>query len=219
MTDLKVLVPFPGVIHISYPSQAKLARAFMRVQEFYESPLGFRGKHFTHREFEEAYMASRNADEFTYYQDWAGFNVPGNVVDKFAKKFKLDHLENALIKAIQLNRPKRGRYYVIGTVAQNAGDVLDHELSHAFWYLHIPYRRAMQRLADKLPKSYIKKMRRFLLEIGYHENVLEDEIVAYTATSNMPEITRMIETKKAPWPRILDLQLAFDDYLKGKKGD
>ena len=55
---IKLVKPYPGVLHIIHPNQRMQAKSWMRVQEFYESPLSnedgpFRGRHFTRDEFKQ----------------------------------------------------------------------------------------------------------------------------------------------------------------------
>jgi len=224
MTQVKVRTPFPGVIHLVYPAQLTLARAFMRMQEFYESNIeGFRGEHFTRDEFKRAYAESKGTGtgwgEFTYYDDWGGFNVPGNIVNKFLKVFHPDHSEVTLVNLIKMHRKPRGEYYVIGTYAQDEWDTVSHELSHAFWYLHPHFQEMGQELVDGLPRRFYRKAKKALLDLGYCEEVIDDEIMAYMGTSNMAEMVDVFETKNIPWKKALEFQEAFADYLEEVRDD
>ena len=181
---MKVEFPFKRVLHVKCKTQEQVARAFMRVQEFYESDMEqFRGKVFDRKTFKKAY-AERNGD-FTYYADWAGFNVPGTVFNKFLKRFPLDseRWERKLRDAIEEHRPKTGRYYVIGTSECAESGTYQHELSHAFWHLDKKYREYAGFLGDKVPPEHRKQIFDKLGELGYVGDVLEDELVAYLSTS------------------------------------
>lgn len=219
MSKIKVLTPFPGVIHVRYAKQQELATAFMRMQEFYESSIeGFRGRYFTREAFKEAYMRDTGLDTFTYCSDWAGFNVPGRTVNKFIKKFDLDASEQRLVDAILEHKPARGRYYVIGTFENGADStVLDHELSHAFWELDPKYKIAMKKIAKGVSDQFRNKAMRELRAMGYCDEVLEDELVAYLSTSTMPDITDLFETLNVPWRRVWMFQAEFQRYLKDRK--
>lgn len=217
MTALKVLTPFPRIIHVKYTKQKPLATAFMRMQEFYESSIeGFRGGYFTREDFKKAYMRDTGCDVFTYCTDWAGFNVPGRVVNKFVRKFDLDASEQRLIDAILEHKPARGRYYVIGTF-NNDFTILDHELSHAFWELDPKYSANMMRFVKALPEAFRHNVRLKLEEMGYCKEVLDDETTAYLSTSSMSDLTTLFGNKDIPWQRVLQFQQAFKDYLLGKR--
>src|ERR1035438_5938399 len=78
-----------GIVHLKFKTQNKLARAFIRLQEFYESPYPtIRRKYFTVDQFAKLY--TKTFGEFSYYTDWHGFNLPGNIVQQFAKVSKDD---------------------------------------------------------------------------------------------------------------------------------
>ena len=119
-----VLKPYPGVIHVVHANQVQGAKSFMRLQEFYESPLSnengpIKRRHFSRDEFKKAYAQSTGTGtgygEFSYYTDWNGFNIPGNVVDEWLELFEPDFMETYLAEAIRANRRPDGNYYVIGT--------------------------------------------------------------------------------------------------------
>lgn len=203
-------------MHFVFPNQHALASAFMRVQEFYESPIeDFRGGHFTRAEFKEAYMADRDADEFTYYDDWSGFNVPGDVMDKFMRTFDIDLSEKFLMDTIAQHHSPHGQYYVIGTFEGGDGTTVDHELSHAFWYLHPHYRETAEHLIEtRLAPHFKKKAGDAIAAMGYHEDVIDDEIVAYLSTSTLGDLVETLDTEKIPWKSVLKFQQHFVHHLK-----
>lgn len=219
-TMVKASQPFRGVIHLAYPNQTTLCKAFMRVQEFYESPIGdFRGRYFTRQEFKEAYAAENGTGtgygEFTYYDEWGGFNVPGDVFDEFIRQFDIDFMEENMVALVQENRTKGEPYYVIGTFVSDTDPTLEHELSHAMWYLHEPYRRAARKILEGMSERFLKRCRIALESNGYHADMVEDEVVAYLSTSRMPEIVDIMECRRVPWSDVLKLQENFEKYLKG----
>ena len=217
MSKPKVLLPFSRVIHVVYPDQETLAKKFMRLQEFYESALpGFRGRHFTREEFKKAYAKDRGIPRFTYYTDWAGFNVPGRVVNKFMKVFTPDPVECNLLKLIDENKPSRGRYYVIGTYHSDHPSTIEHELSHAFWELDSKYRSNAERLITSLPLDFYGRMIEVLREV-YCQEVLDDEVTAYLSTGTMTDLVRLMGDVDLPWHAILRFQQNFRDHILGKK--
>ena len=218
MRKPKVLLPFPRVIHIVYPTQRTLANKFMRMQEFYESSLlGFRGQRFTRKEFKKAYMEDRGASRFTYHDDWGGFNVPGRVANKFMRMFTPDSVERDFLKLINKHKPTRGRYYVIGTYESDDSPTVSHELSHAFWELDPRYKANAMRFVKALPRKFYNDMLKQLRELGYCEEVLDDEVTAYLSTSTMPDLVDVLNERDLPWSLILQFQENFEDYLIGKR--
>jgi len=210
----------PGVIHFKAKTQYEVSAAFMRMQEFYESPYGVRGKFFTLESYMDTYAEKHESKSFSYLTDWAGFNVPGNIVDKFFKLFDDDLLDkeidlwNQIIEETEKeNGLHNGKYYVIGTYS---ADCIDHEHCHALWYLHPTFRRRSTKLVKKLPAPLRKGVDKYLIDCGYHKSVFVDETNAYMSTSTMSEIRGTIldgfDPKSFPWDRIYDLQRNFTEF-------
>lgn len=223
---LSIFQPFPGILHVIYPNNLMLGRGFMRVQEFYESPLGdFKGRYFTRDEFKEAYAKFKGTGtgwgEFTYHEDWVGFNVPGNVFDEFLKvfDFDIDTSEERLVEAIKRYRRMDGQYYVIGTVDQGHATTIEHELSHAFWYLDPNYRKRAIHLMSELPMVFDAMALGALTKMGYHHDVIDDEVTAYLSTSTMADMVDTFKTTDIPWKVALKFQQQFADYLEDKEDE
>ena len=64
-----------NIILIVFESQLELTKTMLRPQEFYESP-EFKGKAFLLKDFKEWYKTTTPHKDFTYFSDWAGFNIP-----------------------------------------------------------------------------------------------------------------------------------------------
>lgn len=219
MTTIRVLTPLPGIIHLLFPNQVMLCKSFMRLQEYYESPIGdFRGRYFTRDEFKEAYAEENDCGtgfgEFSYYDEWNGFNVPGNVVDKFMDIFDIDFMEETLVRLIKANRPREGRYYVIGTHDQDSYVTLNHEIAHALWYLDGDYHKEQLAAVKRLPGRFYVRACNALREAGYHDDVFDDEIHAYLSTSSMVELSDFFEIANLPWRKIYLMQRYFHNYVE-----
>ena len=203
-----------NLFHFIGDSQYEITSTFMRLQEFYESALpGIKGKFFTHEKLMDLY--AEEYGDFTYLQDWTGFNVPSHVVEKFFKLFKDDLNNKELLLQSLINEHKNvEKFYIIGTY--DTGDI-DHEISHALWYLNPKYKRTSKQLLGTLPNSFYSLITDWLLSEeegrGYHTSMVLDEMVAYLATSDMWYIgnTMVSSTTRIPWKEIYELQKYFNE--------
>jgi len=221
---VKIEIIVPGAILFSEPTQFASAYAFMRLQEFYENPIKERqGKFYTLDESIESYAAGIKG-KFSYLEDWAGFNVPGHVVDEFHKTHQHDYTKreqemmDALTRVLdqEENAMVDDKYYIIGACS----DIyVDHELCHAMWYLYPEFKKESMKLMKKLPKAQIKATHKMLLDTGYADNVLDDETNAYLATNTMYDTMEDImchltpaEKKKFSWDKIYPLVANYWDF-------
>lgn len=178
----------PRVFHVSVKDSYDLSMLFLRAQEFYESPLKqICGKHFTILEFMELYSKKFGESSFTYPSDWAGFNIPGNIIKKlyFDKEVPdYNHYDETLLtihdeieNILKKNEPFFD-YYLIGTLPKDTSTI-NHELAHAFFHLNPTYRKEALSIVYKLPDSIQKKIEKHLTKLGYNSKVFRDEMQAY----------------------------------------
>jgi len=162
---------------IESQSRQDLAETFMRFQEYYESPV-FRGRVFSADEF-VAWYASQNGG-FTYHQDWAGFNIPSWVLEPF-KNGGFDPLTDREKNLVNFFRNIQGNFYIIGATSQDkeCADTIKHEFVHGAFFTNSDYRRDVLNCLNAHKSGVIKVA---LREMGYGENVLEDETNAYLLT-------------------------------------
>lgn len=170
-----------GIVHIVADSQRELAETFVRMEEFYESPYDdIRGHHFTHDQYIKRYKADTGKD---YFAEWNGFNVPGHVVEEFFKVFTdLTAAEHIVKTAVNGNK----RFYLIGTHT-GGDDCIEHEKAHAFYYLRPTYKAKVSEAVARFRETHAsiaEKLTAWLIERGYCEDVLPDEINAYLATTD-----------------------------------
>jgi hypothetical protein len=217
---LKVTEVSEGILHVEAETQYELASTFMRVQEFYESPYGdIRGQYFSHEQYMDycAYGNKRSAVDkiiFSYLEDWNGFNVPGDVFDEWASLFAEHYLwdkEKKLIELVNKN-VNTAAYYIIGTHHEAARGDFDHELSHAWYYLDSKYQELQQKNLDKLSEAARRQLRANILNDGYQEDVLKDEMIAYLSTNLMPDTKEMFDKVRVPWTTVYEFQQTFTDY-------
>jgi hypothetical protein len=194
--DVHIKQIFPRLFHIEFPNQYIITSTFMRMQEFYESPYeNIKGNYFSLEEFMDTY--AEHQGNFTYTTDWNGFNVPGNIVVEFFEVFGYRML-NKEIKFLNLLRDNidkkflttNKKFYLIGSVANNKV-TMNHEIAHGLFYLNEDYRKETLKLnAEKDLAGYKKD----LLNMGYCEEVLDDEIQAFFATSDEQHMKGVFET-------------------------
>lgn len=172
--------------HLKFKDQYDMCMCFLRYQEFYESPVEhFKNKQFTIIDYMDWYSKNMGDGIFTYPLDWAGFNVPTDIIDKVIntgiKDFnKYDKVIYQVRDHIKL---KDGNgCYLIGSL-QNNKKVLDHEMAHALYYTIPEYKKLMDQLTDSLPNKKVKKALAFLSQQHYDDSVLRDEFQAYMSES------------------------------------
>lgn len=173
------------IIYIEFDTQKELSLTFVRPQEFYESGLDqLRGQVFSFETFVDSHVTDDG--KFTYFHDWRGYNIPGNVLEDFFDRF--EHFTHREMKLRSITQPySGGKYYVIaGSKAHS--DVLDHELVHAHYYLNEEYHKKVNQLVKQMDDSVKKRITDKLIEWGYADAVIVDEINAYMATSKQSYI-------------------------------
>ena len=179
-----------GIVHLKFKTQNKLARAFIRIQEFYESPYPtIRRKYFTVEQF--AVLYTKTFKSFSYFTDWHGFNIPGKVVQQFAKVFKNDLTPQE--KKIITLKPQ----YIIGT--WNDIDT-PHELCHAKFGLNKKYRKLVQKSVKWFIQEYpveANTFKKLLLDVGYSKLLLVDELNAYLLTNELSDFLEDFKPRMA----------------------
>lgn len=177
---MKIKEIAPRTFHVDFTTREELLRAFVRFQEYYESP-AFKEKIFTLDEYETWYKSYYKKDTFSYYEDWSGCNVPSFVFDKF-RQGVMNPLSEREIDLLSVLPNDGKKYYVIGTFDGGKEDVLFHEMCHSLFYSSSLYRKEVLILLDKYDKD-LYEVKNYILEMGYHESVLLDEVQAYVLGS------------------------------------
>lgn len=180
------------IYHFNFEDQYDMCMTFIRPQEYYESPK-FKGKYFTLEEYMDWYVKESgwgNPDcHFDYTAATSGFNIPGDNLCEFYKEYQESHrgLENELRpreewlfeqlekQGIDLCDPTP--FYIIATYGEE--EALDHEIRHGMFHLLPEYRKEVQ---QAIRKYGLKRLRKYLIDKGYHKSVVEDEIHAYALT-------------------------------------
>lgn len=198
MFDIEKKEILQGNIALKFQNQYELCSTFMRLQEYYESPIeGIHNTLFSLEQYMDLY--AEKYGNFTYTKDWTGFNIPDKAVRKFFKVFdkKLLQKEKYLKKILEDNLNKRKKFYVIGYFGKTVNNwekphhrfnVFSHEIAHGLFYLNQSYKNKTLRLIKKIPFEPKLKIMYKLDEWGYNQKVFEDEIQAYLATSSPKEL-------------------------------
>ncbi len=184
MSEFNIVVKeiLPRVYHLQFDSKREMASTFLRFQEYYESPNpAFRGHSFTLDQYKEWY--TEQVGSFSYYTDWSGFNIPGEVLKPFEEgQFDpLSDQELGLLEAVSgISRKKR--FYLI---AANDPRSMAHEMAHALWYVERTYQKKMTALLNKIPSAFKDQFLGTLRNTGYCSDVIEDELQAYLMGDHM----------------------------------
>ena len=192
-----------------YKNQVEVSKAVIRFQEHYESP-EFRGKIFTLQEHMKWYTNDWEK-AYTYYTDWNGFNWPSYVMEPFFKG-KFNPLSRSEQEIVDYFTPLKGeKFYVIALHEELEDKLLEyarHELAHALFYLDSSYKEYVVNQVAKYDNAPLIK---HLLDMGYNEEVITDEVHAYSMDYD-EERQEMISPFLAN-----KLRVNFNRYVKKKK--
>jgi len=160
-----------GIVTVEFLNRREMNHVFLRIQESYESPY-FRGKSFRIKDFKERY--TEDYGEFNYYTSVQGLNFPGYTLWPFRLGYfnPLTKRERQIL--IDLDFITDAHYIIAYT--DNDDKVCDHELAHAFYFLHKTYRDSVNRILENVDLTSIYK---FMKEQDYHKDVWLDESHAW----------------------------------------
>lgn len=185
----------PNVFLVKTTTKQDLGRIFLRFQEHYESPF-FKGKIFSLEEFEKWYTDEYG--EFTYYEDWDGFNIPSNILEPF-KKGQFGELSDFERDFLNHFSNIEGTFYVIGS--NDDQDTLEHEICHALFYIDDIYRKNVSELINNNINS-LRSVFNKMKDMGYHDDVALDEVHAYVSAN--PD---WLDSNKVPYDKGLTYKL------------
>lgn len=190
------------------------AMLFCRYQEFYESPYKkFRGKPFTWMEYMRHYKIAWKKDVFTYPEDWSGYNIPCNVLQKanhiFCYDTEYDKVMNDIyfycaIDSQNKNNDTRTDWYLIGASSKDKG-TMNHEIAHGLYFTNKEYKLRMLYQLSLIPKKVMDKIDKKLIKMGYvnDRKILDDEAQAFLSTGLYNGLdTKEIEKYEKPFIKI-----------------
>ncbi len=178
---MKVREILPKIFLCSGDDRYDLGMHFLRYQEYYESHSPkFKGKAWTLVEYMDWYRTMRSQGTFTYPKDWAGFNIPTQVViDVHALGIPdVNHYDKTMLS---LAYTAGDGSYLIGAPGDDP-EVMRHELAHGLFYTSRSYRKKAKALVNKLPELVRNEMSKALTNMMYATSVHVDETQAYMAT-------------------------------------
>ncbi len=172
---------------IKSPDSHTRALMFMRAQEFYESAFEeIIKKQFKVSRFVDIYKQHYGKREFTYGSDWAGFNIPSNILEDCMFNIPEDEINNwdkLMISVINnIKEHENGHTYYLLGVDELANDLLEHEFAHAMYFTLPEYKSEMDKITSECDSEVRDMMFRCITEYGYADHVLPDEMQAYMAT-------------------------------------
>lgn len=178
----------PQVFHLKFDSRRELGMSFLRYTEYYESKYAhIRESKFTLVQQMSAYcrdhLSSPDAD-WSYTSDWSGYNIPADIIPQvhnlgIPDPNHYDALMAGVYGMIQ-SATLGKKAYLIGTFTGADVSTLDHELTHAMFYLNDAYSSAVGDLIYKSPARL--PLEKALYKAGYPRKVAIDEIQAYLTT-------------------------------------
>jgi hypothetical protein len=183
----------PQIFAVSIKDDYQRTMLFCRYQEFYESPYKeIRGQFFTWEKFMMIYKSRWKKDLFTYAEDWSGFNIPSNFVEKAMGIFDKDkgpydeimsgiwyHCENYPLKFEQ----PRKKWYLIGADSFKSS-TMNHEIAHGLYYTNKEYKKICEGLISEIKPTHYEKLKKKIIKMGYTDDkkIIDDEIHAFMST-------------------------------------
>ena len=159
---------------------------FLRYQEYYEgSSKSIRGNRFSIDQFIRWYSEEyKNKEMCTYAYYWCGFNIPSWSIEECLSKIvdenEYDRLmSNIFSSCISDNDGKN--FYLLGIDSLDS-DILNHEMAHGMYYTDSDYKIAMDEITESIPADSYAALKKIILDMGYGDNVVDDEIQAYMST-------------------------------------
>jgi hypothetical protein len=183
----------PSVYCVIVDDNYDRAMLFCRYQEFYETPFKkFRGKYFSWVEYMRHYKKFWKKDVFTYPEDWSGYNIPSNVlekgVDAFYKETQYDEIMNNIYfycanDTQQKNDGTHKPWYLIGASSKDL-KTMDHEIAHGLYYTNKEYNAEVKKLIAEIKPTHYNKLKKKLIKMGYVDDkkIIDDEIQAFMST-------------------------------------
>lgn len=176
----------PNVFAVIVKDNYDRAMLFCRAQEYYESPnKKFRGKDFSIWDYMKWYSEEYGRG-FSYGSDWSGFNIPFDVMWKCYNKCEMetpyDEVMWEILTEIDRRTDTKKKCYVIGA-GDLTGETFQHEVCHGLWYTNQAYKKQAKNVLMTFHPEHYKVFKDNLIDMGYPDTVIDDEIHAYLTTN------------------------------------
>lgn len=176
----------PNVFAVIVKDSYDRAMLFCRAQEYYESPnKKFRGKDFSIWDYMKWYSEEYGRG-FSYGSDWSGFNIPFDVMWKCYNQCQLespyDEVMWEILTEIDRKTDANKKIYVIGA-GDLTGETFQHEVCHGLWYTNQAYKKQAKNVLMTFHPEHYKVFKDNLIDMGYTDGVIDDEIHAYLTTN------------------------------------
>ena len=176
----------PNIFAVIIKDSYDRAMTFCRGQEYYESPSNkFRGKDFSIWNYMKWYSKEYGRG-FSYGSDWGGFNIPFDIVWKCYQSNEMETPYDETMWEIlgeidgKMNINKKA--YIIGADSLDS-DTFTHEVCHGLWYTNAAYKKEAKFIVDAIDPNHYEIFKKNLLDMGYTDKVIDDEIQAYLTTN------------------------------------
>lgn len=202
----------PNIFAIIVPDDYDRAMLFCRVQEFYESDNRlYKDQDFDIWDFMRWYSRENNR-MFTYTRDWTGFNLPFNTalncIIGIKDRNPYDIVMQEIIDKILLTENPADAY-IIG-VKFDRGFTFKHEMCHALYHTNRSYKaKADNTTNNEMSLSIYGTLADNLIQIGYDQSVINDEIQAYMMTNYKSKYF----SKNAPMDKLIELHNIYKEQL------
>jgi hypothetical protein len=194
LLECKVIEIRKNIYAVIIENDYDRAMLFCRYQEFYESPfINIKDQPFDLMLYMKTYKNNNGANIFTYPEYWMGYNIPSHSLKKclsnvFINKNEgcgvntYDYIMNEITEAIYKHLGSEEiPFYILG-VDKIESDVMQHEIAHGLFYTDSEYKQRTIEAYNNLPNIIKESMSNILLEMGYCDEVIIDEIQAYMST-------------------------------------
>jgi hypothetical protein len=102
---------------------------------------------------------------------------------------------DSVISSIKSKIGPETKYYLLGVDNFN-GRTMNHELAHGLYYVNDQYKISSYELVLDLPRKIFESMESILLDMGYCDDVVCDEIQSYMSTGLSPDMSKIRGIKK-----------------------
>jgi len=207
------------IVNVRAPTHKDLGWTFVRFQEKYEGDKFKDRDSFSRKSVFREWGKTEESKEDPYWEYWEAFNLPSEIIEIVAGEAFAPHTRREIF-LIETTKPvieKYGNVYTFGTVQGEKGQVGRHEMGHALVYTNNDYKAEVMNILGKLNPEVDEKLRKYFSRLGYHPDVMDDELHAWIMT----ERERYVKPSGVLLKDIADIRKAlnqnYDRFFKELK--